>query len=245
MIKGQKVFLNTIVKNTEHYQNSLKDFKNWTKDKKLSKIPQIAKLSDYLDINFTRFKEKFLSYIWKKIKIKSFNELKNKTIKERVFEQTLALHDTTDIQKPFAKKMEKIAKARDWSKHKSGKWYYIEWAIFYVKGKIIPLLLTLFSSKEETDNKKITRKNLDFLKTKINFENIINIFDRGYDVVNFMKIMLKKGENFIIRWVKNKWVICPKYYEKISWKCTTQTDRNNIFYPQGAPRQELKTLQKK
>jgi cellobiose-specific phosphotransferase system component IIB len=28
MIKGQKVFLNTIVKNTEHYQNSLKDFKN-------------------------------------------------------------------------------------------------------------------------------------------------------------------------------------------------------------------------
>ena len=55
LIKGQKYFLNTIVKNTEHYQNSLKDFKNWTKDKKLSKIPQIAKLSDYLNINFTRF----------------------------------------------------------------------------------------------------------------------------------------------------------------------------------------------
>ena len=65
--------------------------------------------------------------------------------------------------------MERIAKTRDWSKHKSSKWYYIEWAIFYVKWKIIPLLLTLFSSKNETDSKKITRKNLDFLKTKINF----------------------------------------------------------------------------
>ena len=57
--------------------------------------------------------------------------------------------------------MEKVANTRDWSSHKtnkSGKWYYIEWIIFYVKWKIIPLLLTLFSSKDETDAKKITRR---------------------------------------------------------------------------------------
>lgn len=161
LIKGQKCFLNTIVKNSKNYENSLKDFKNWTKSKKILKIPQIAKLSNYLDINFIKFKEKFLDYVWKKLEFKSFEELKSKSIRERIFEQTLALHDTTDIQKPFAKKMEKVANTRDWSSHKtnkSGKWYYIEWIIFYVKWKIIPLLLTLFSSKDETDAKKITRR---------------------------------------------------------------------------------------
>jgi len=229
LIKGQKCFLNTIVKNTKNYEKSLKNFQNWIKSKKISKIPQIAKLSNYLDLNFNKFKEKFLKNIWKNLELKSFEELKSKTIKKRIFEQTLALHDTTDIQKPFAKKMQKVAKTRDWSKHKSWKWYYIEWAIFYVKGKIIPLLLTLFSSKEETDSKKITRKNLDFLKTKINFKNIINIFDRGYDTAIFIKNLIKKWELFIIRWVKNRGVICPKYYEKIKWKWTSKLDRQSIF----------------
>ena len=41
--------------------------------------------------------------------------------------------------------------------------------------------------------------------------------------------MIEELETFIIRWVKNRWVICPKYYESIKWKCTTQMERNNIF----------------
>ena len=229
LIKGQKCFLNTIVQNMEHYKDSLEEFKNWNIKKILSKNPQITKISENLNLNLIKFKEKFLKYILWSLELKSFDELKNKSIKDRVFEQWLLLHDTTDIQKPFAKKMEKIANTRDWSKHKSWKWYYIEWTILFFKWKIKPLLLTLFSSKDETDAKKITRKNINFIEKYIYYKKIIHVFDRGYDVANFIKIMIKKGENFIIRWVKNRWIICPEYYEKIKWKWTTKIDRQSIF----------------
>lgn len=216
LTKGQKCFLNTIVQNMNHYKFNLDNFKNWKAAKILSKVSQIAKISEYLNIDLTKFKHNFLKYILSINKIKSFNELKNKSIKQRIFEQGLLLHDTTDIQKLFAKKMEKIGPTRDWSTHKSWKWYYAEWTILFLKWRIIPLLLTLFSSKETSDAKIISRKNIDFIKKKIDIKNIINIFDRGYDVSNFMKNMIEKIELFIIRWVKNRWVICPKYYKQIN-----------------------------
>jgi len=232
LIKGQECFLNTVVQNMEHYKNSLEIFKNWGRKKILSKNPQIAKISENLNVNLIKFKEKFLKYVLWNLELKSFDELKNKSIKDRVFEQWLFLHDTTDIQKPFAKKMERVAQTRDWSSHKinkSWKWYYAEWTILFLKWKIKPLLLTLFSSKDETDPKKITRKNMNYLNAFLDFNKIINVFDRGYDVANFIRKMIEKGENFIIRWVKNRWIICPEYYEKIKWKWTTKIDRQNIF----------------
>ena len=229
LIKGQKCFLNTIVQNMEHYKDSLDNFKNGKRKKILSKNPQVAKISENLNIDITKFKEKFLKYILWNINFKSFDELKNKSIKERIFEQWLILHDTTDIQKPFAKKMEKIAQARDWSTHKPWKWYYAEGTILFLKWRIQPLLLTLFSWKDETDAKKITRKNINFIKPFLDYKKIINVFDRGYDVASFIKKMIEKGESFIIRGVKNRWIICPKYYEKIKWKWITKIDRQNIF----------------
>lgn len=229
LIKGQSCFLNTIVQNMEHYKDKLNDFNNWKRIKFLSKNPQIAKISEYLNVDLSKIIHKYLKYILSKIDIKSFNELKSKTVKERVFEQALLLHDTTDIQKPFAKSMEKVAKARDWSTHKSWKWYYAEWTILFFKWRIIPLLLTLFSSKEESDAKKITRKNINYIKWIISTINLINVFDRGYDVASFMKELIESIEFFIIRWVKNRWVICPEYYENIKWKWATKLDRQTIF----------------
>ena len=232
LIKGQKCFLNTIVQNMEHYKNSLNNFKNWNRAKALSKNPQISKISESLNINLTKFKEKFLKYILWNTHLKSFEQLKNKSIKERILDQWLFLHDTTDIQKPFAKQMEKVGQARDGSSHKknkSWKWYYAEWTVLFLKWRIKPLLLTLFSSKDETDAKKITRKNMNFLTPFLDYKKIINVFDRGYDVANFIRKMIEKGESFIIRWVKNRWIICPKYYKKIKWKWVTKIDRQNIF----------------
>ena len=229
LVKGQKCFLNTIVKNTQHYKKSLKNFQKWKSKKKLSKVAQIEKLSKYLELDLVRFKKKFIQFIFAKLRLKSFEELKWYSIAQRIFLQWLILHDTTDIQKPFAKKMEKVAQARDWSKHKSWKWYYAEGVVLFLQWRIIPLLLTLFSSKDETDAKNISRKNIDFLKKITVIKHLINIFDRGYDVADFIKEMIKKTELFIIRWIKSRWVICPKYYEEIKPKCTTQTDRKNIF----------------
>ena len=232
LIKGQECFLNTIVKNSKNYQKSLQAFNSWKRTKKIWKIPQIAKLSEYLNVDLERLKIKFIKFVFNSSKIRSFDELKNKSIKDRILKQALLLHDTTDIQKPFAKKMEKIAQARDGSshkKHKSWKWYYAEGTILFFKWRIIPLLLTLFSSKDETDAKNISRKNINFLKNITSMNHIVHVFDRGYDVAKFMKKMIQNFELFIIRWVKNRGVICPEYYEKIKWECTTQIDRDNIF----------------
>lgn len=229
LIKWQKCFLNTIVENMEHYSSNLKKYKQWNKNKELSKIAQIDKISNYLNIDLSKIIQNFLIYIFLKIDIKSFDELKNKPIKERILKQWLLLHDTTDIQKPFAKKMEKVSQARDWSKHKSWKWYYIEWVILYINWKIIPLILTLFSSKEESDAKKITRKNIDSIKKLNSIQKLINIFDRWYDAVSFIKEMIVREEKFIIRWIKNRWIINPEYYEQIKHKWTTQMSRQNIF----------------
>ena len=227
--KWQECFINTIVENMDYYISSLEKSKKWSVKKGLSKTPQIAKISEYLNTDLSKFIQKFIKYIFSKNEIKSFDELKNKTIKQRVFNQALLLHDTTDIQKPFAKKMEKVWQARDWSKHKSWKWYYAEWTILFIKWIIIPLLLTLFSSKEESDAKKISRRNIDYIKSISCIKKLINVFDRGYDVVRFIKEMIEKWEKFIIRWIKNRWVICPEYYEQIKGKCTTKMDNQNIF----------------
>lgn len=75
LIKGQKCFLNTIVQNMEHYKDSLEEFKNWNIKKILSKNPQITKISENLNLNLIKFKEKFLKYILWSLELKSFDEL--------------------------------------------------------------------------------------------------------------------------------------------------------------------------
>lgn len=229
LIKGQSCFLNTIVQWMKHYQKSYDWVKKWKKGKGLSKISQIDKISEYLKEDVNNFKKKYLKNIFSQISVKSFENLKRESIKQRVEEQALLLHDTTDIQKPYARKMEKIAKTRDGSKHKSWRWYYAEWAILFIKWKIIPLLLTLFSWEETSDAKIISRKNIDYIKEIVCIKNIINVLDRWYDGAKYIKEMLEKKESFIIRWIKNKWVISPKYYNEIKWKCETQMERKNIF----------------
>jgi len=40
---------------------------------------------------------------------------------------------------------------------------------------------------------------MNYLNAFLDFNKIINVFDRGYDVANFIRKMIEKGENFIIR----------------------------------------------
>lgn len=239
LVKGQKCFLNSIVSNMKHYKDSLWDFANGTRRKALSKTAQIAKISQYLSTNIYRFKQKFVRFVFSTIRfsseIHSFETLKSQPIQQRVFSQALLLHDTTDIQKPHAKKMERVSQARDGSTHKSWKWYYAEGTVLFVFWRIKPLLLTLFSSKDETDAKNINRANREFLRQYAAqsrsslYQNSIHVYDRGYDVSSFMGESIELQESFIIRWVKSRGVICPEYYEQIKLSCTTQTDRVNIF----------------
>jgi len=49
----------------------------------------------------------------------------------------------------------------------------------------------LFSSKEESDAKNISRKNINFIKNITCIKKLINVFDRGYDAVSFIKNLIE------------------------------------------------------
>ena len=240
LIWWQECFLNTIFQNTKHYKNKQNDFSNWKRWKPLKNSSGIEKLSSYLFFNLNKFKQAYFSKLNKEItNTRSFNDLKWLLPLERVFEQVIRVHDTTDIQKPYAKKMEWVWKARNWSEHKSWKWYYAEWTIIYYKNKIYPFILNLFSPNNKkyikwenktADSKEVSKENMkEWLKICNFLKVVIDIFDRWYDVFEFMKDLIKSWIIFIIRWRKTASVIDIEYFHKILWKLDTQMERESIW----------------
>lgn len=255
LICWQECYLNTIFENTKHYKDKQKEFESKKRKKTLSKSAWIEKLSWYLLFTTTinRIKQSYFKYLNKTItKVKTYDEMKKvngMNIKDRVYNQLLRIHDTTDIQKPTARKMEKVSKTRDWSEHISWKWYYIEWTIISRKNKIIPFLLTLFSSEEKkyitptckyADSKEVSKENMKQWKQCLFLKAAIDVFDRWYDIYEFMKWLKNDWKNFIIRWIKNGSVIDIEYFDKIKHKLETQMDRNNIWYRVEEEVKELK-----
>ena len=240
LIWWQECFLNTIFQNTKHYKNKQNDFSNWKRWKPLKNSSGIEKLSSYLFFNLNKIKQAYFSKLNKEIiNTRSFNDLKWLLPQERVFEQVIRVHDTTDIQKPYAKKMEWVWKARNWSEHKSWKWYYAEWTIIYYKNKIYPFILNLFSPNNKkyikwenktADSKEVSKENMkEWLKICNFLKVVIDIFDRWYDVFKFMKDLIKLWIIFIIRWRKTALVIDIEYFHKILWKLDTQMERESIW----------------
>ena len=238
VILWQKCFLNTIVENTYHYKNSLKRCNKKEKDTPLWKLSQIDKLSSYLKRDLNKFINKYLSFVLSWVKSNKKKKDKTLSIKDRILNTVFVIHDTTDIQKPSAKKMEDMGKTRDWSKKKSWKWYYIEWSIVFHKNKIIPLILNCFSPNDTTyitwttkyaDHKEVCKENIKTITNHYDKKDCINLFDRWYDSYNFIKYLTQTDNKYIIRWTKSKSVIRPEYYNKIIHTCITHTERNNIF----------------
>jgi len=237
LIVWQKCFLNTIVQNMQHYLDCLAEYKKGLRKKSLSKPAQIGKISDYLENNLKAFQSSFLTYIFSNIIAFSFEDLRWKTIKERVYHQLLCIHDTTDIQKPFAKKMEDVWKTRDGSKKVNGRGYYAEWSMIQYQEKFFPVAFNLFSPNDtkyitdtkNADSKEVCKENMSLLSSYMVMRVMIHLLDRWYDESRFIKSLVVSNELFVIRWVKSKSVIDKEYYHQIINRCPTQLDKKNIF----------------
>jgi hypothetical protein len=239
MISGQSCFLNTISESTPHYLKKKKE------GRLLQKRGQVEKLSGYLLSPYIfRILFSFLFHIRQGLFRKGYCSDKERrkrrkmNIEERVYHKRLMLHDGTDIQKPYAKKMEDLCCCRDGSqssakKAKTGKGYLIEGSVAYWKGRLFPCLLSLFSTTEKSHltEKEETKKNLQTLRKSDLVDGLLHIFDRGYDAISFMAWCIKENINFLIRANLNRTVIRQEEYNRRIKKKTTQKKIMEMFYP--------------
>lgn len=239
LICGQSCYLNTIAEHTPHYLEKKR------KERFLKKEGQIEKISGHLLLPvFGRVIFSYFKYLRKKYFKKAFyqqsekRKIKKMNIKDRIYNKPLALHDGSDIQKKYAKKMEDLCRCRDGSESSSqktvtGKGYLLEGCVAFWQGRLFPLLLSLYSytDKKYLNDKEETKKNLKILEKNTLSEGFLHVFDRGYDAISFMNWCFQNGVNFLIRATTERSVILPDEFERRIDKCTTQKKRNEIFYP--------------
>lgn len=238
LIFGQSCFINTIVENTPHYIRERKKYEKGKRKKGLDKNQQIKKISSYLLLPVDKLISSFLSHLRKKWLSNNKKNKKNTSIEERVSSQKLCLHDTTDIQKPYAWKMEKLCKVRDGSKSSPdkaviGKGYLIEGCAAVYRNRLYPLFLSLFSTEDRDylNDKEEVKKNLLKLEAHKLLDMFLHVFDRGYDSAGFMAFCIRNGINFLIRATMNRNVIMQSEFKEAVKNCKTQKDRMDIFHP--------------
>jgi len=239
LVFGQSCFINTIVENTPHYIRERKRYEKGKRKKGIDKNQQIKKISSYLMLPVDKLISSFLSHLRKK-RFTDNNNTQNSmvSIEERVHNQKLCLHDTTDIQKPYAWKMEKLCRVRDGSKSSqdksvTGKGYLIEGCTAVYRNRLYPLFLSLFSTedKDYLNDKEEAKKNLLKLETHKLLNMFLHVFDRGYDCAGFMAFCIKNSINFLIRATMNRNVILQSEFKEVIKNRKTQKDRMGIFCP--------------
>jgi hypothetical protein len=252
LIFGQSCFINTIAENTKHFKKKQEEYEHGKREKTLNKQAQIEKISNYLLIPVKGIIQSYFSFIQKEYFSQPTRTIdkqstQSESIEQRVYNQKLLLHDTSDLQKDYAKKMELLSpNVRDGSKSSKqklaiGKGYLIEGSIAYYQGKIIPLLLSLYSYVNEDfmSGKEETKKNLRTLKVSNLCEQFLHVYDRGYDDNKFISEHIKEVEApILVRGTSKRNVIIQEEYDEYGRDSMTQKDRKEIFY-------SLQTLMRK
>ena len=257
LICGQSCFISKIVENTPCFIAWQNNYEKWKKSKKLNKNAQIQKVSDYLSkwvLPITQALNWYLSYLAKdwfwwfinyqeNISNFNFNNHVWIHISERVNNTIIISHDTTDIQKPYARKMENLCICRDWSNSNSKtwkcntwKWYLAEVSVAWFQWRLHPLLVNLYSSKEKwyKSTGSETEKNIKILNNHgiWNKSWYVSVLDRWYDDSSFMLISINEHQiPFIIRWTSKRNVISQNEFHDIikSGEANTKAYRENMF----------------
>jgi len=131
---------------------------------------------------------------------------------ERVKEKTLLILDLSDLKKPYAEKMEYLAKVRDGSdggEIVDGYWTNQVIATEVGGDEITPLYYSLYSQRSpdfESENREII-KALDQVGKAVQNRGIW-VIDRGADRDDLYEALLKSKKNFIIRLVGSRDLIC-------------------------------------
>lgn len=236
LIAGESCFLNTIMENSPNYLEQA------SKGKLLDKCAQIEKGSRYLSESIEKLHESYLGYLAENHFNDPFHEIippARSNIKKRVESAWIAAHDTTDIQKPYANKMEYLSRTRDGSKSGkknvvTGKGYLAEGSILLHQKRIFPADLNVYSHIEagHKTGKVETWKNLKKLNKAGLREGFINVYDRGYDEASAMVAEVKEfGRDFIIRGTDKRSLAPAEGFWEYNASCKTQKERNQAFFP--------------
>jgi hypothetical protein len=250
LIAGQSCFLNTVAEHTPHYRKAKGSGRS------LGKPAQVEKLSGWLLFPaFPRLLSSYLAHLRQELFPGKQHDARRErlqakalSVKDRVFRKRLMLHDGTDIRKPYAREMELLCDCRDGSsstakKAVTGKGYLAEGCVAYWKGRLFPVLLSLYSTGEKghKTEKEETKENLRMLQKTGLLDGFLHVFDRGYDAAAFMAWCLREGAAFLVRANLGRKVIRREEYdrrmgaadpEKIQkGKQTTQKQRDAMFYP--------------
>ena len=254
LICSQSCFITKIVENTPCFIAWQKNYEKWRRDKKLNKNAQIQKISNYLSewvLPIAQTMNAYLSYLSKDWLGVLARDTKNasvlesniyKSITQRVYDTIIISHDTTDIQKPYAKEMENLCLCRDWSNSNSkawkcntGKWYLAEVSVACFQWRLHPLLVNLYSTTEQWHRSTghETEKNIKLLaKHGIgNKQWHVSVLDRWYDDSSSMLKRIDDWTPFVIRWTSKRSVISQDEFNDVidSWEATTKAYRENMF----------------
>lgn len=146
---------------------------------------------------------------------------------ERVKKDTLLIVDPSDIAKPYAEKMEYLARVRDGSEGKlaDGYWLCQVMAVECGGNEIVPLVNHLWSQEApefESENAEILGC-IDRVSEATEGRGIW-VYDRGGDRIKLIRPLLEREQQFIIRQVGNRDVVWNRQKRRVrdvAAGCTT------------------------
>lgn len=113
--------------------------------------------------------------------------------------------DEVDIAKPRSKKIEWISKIFDSSEKKTVNWFLFHW----ISIRWIPVIMEQEDLINKTKNEyfwKIITRLLKYTKRKWTI-----VLDAWYDIKTYMKFLLEKDTNFIVRAKRERWLYDKKW----------------------------------
>jgi hypothetical protein len=120
----------------------------------------------------------------------------------RVGEETLVIVDPTDITKPYARKMEHLARVRDGSTGEltNGYWCLPVVAVERGSAEVVPLYQALYSQRAEdfvSENEEVRKATRAVLEAT-GGRGVV-VIDRGGDRRELLRPLVEEGRSFVIR----------------------------------------------
>lgn len=156
----------------------------------------------------------------------------------RVRENTLLVIDPSDIAKPYAEKMEYLARVRDGSEGKLADGYWLCQVVAVECGgnEIVPLVNHLWSQNApefKSENAEVLSC-IDRVSQATEGRGVW-VYDRGGDRIQLIRPLLKRNRQFIIRQTGTRHVI----WNRQSWSVLDLAYRCPTLYAETIRRQNL------
>ena len=130
-----------------------------------------------------------------------------------VYPNTQVMVDLSEIAKPYARRMPHLCTVRDASskdKHKTKGYWLVEAYAEPSPGRIVPLLLVLFSTRQRRflSQNHVVLEALKRLHDLLGDRGIF-LFDRGFDARTFLHPLLDWQRRFVVRLRDSRDLVCP------------------------------------